>query len=67
MIFAFVALVIILFSFALIASFSIEMGFYLKSICRFKTDSKEVMLSFDDGPHPVFTTELLDLLLKKTI
>jgi len=67
MILAFVIVVILILSFTLIASSRIKMGFFLESICRVKTDSYEVALTFDDGPHPEYTPELLDLLKENHI
>lgn len=67
MIFAFVVFIILLLSLALIASLRIEQGFYMQSLCRIKTNSKEVALTFDDGPHPQYTPKLLDLLYEKKI
>ena len=37
-------------------------GFFLPVICRGDTDSGAVALTFDDGPDPVTTSALLDLL-----
>lgn len=33
----------------------------------FKNDGNKIMLTFDDGPDPIYTTELLDLLLLNNI
>lgn len=37
-------------------------GFYMKVSCRGRGDAKNIALSFDDGPDPLITGELLDLL-----
>lgn len=44
------------------ASYSIQAGFYLKASCRGKKNEKVVALTFDDGPHPLHTSEVLDVL-----
>lgn len=49
------------------ASYSIETGVYLKAFCRAKTKQKIIALSFDDGPHPVLTPKVLDVLANHQI
>jgi peptidoglycan/xylan/chitin deacetylase (PgdA/CDA1 family) len=44
------------------ASATIQTGFYLSAQCRFKPSGKEVALTFDDGPDPIQTPVILDLL-----
>jgi peptidoglycan/xylan/chitin deacetylase (PgdA/CDA1 family) len=44
------------------ASFFIRSGFHLKAICNRKTEHKVIAITFDDGPHPVNTPLLLDIL-----
>ena len=44
------------------ASYSIRAGCYLKALCRAKKKEKVVALTFDDGPHPAHTAEVLDVL-----
>jgi len=36
-------------------------------LCEVETDEKRVALTFDDGPHPRHTPELLDMLARKSI
>ena len=43
------------------------MGVFPKFICKIKTKEKLIALTFDDGPHPLFTIELLDLFEEKGI
>ena len=43
------------------------MGVFPKFIYKVRTNEKLVALTFDDGPHPVFTNELLDLFKEKGI
>ena len=53
---------ILLFLFFLISgAFIIQWNFYIKSIHSLY-DTKKVLLSFDDGPHPQFTLPILNLL-----
>ena len=43
-------------------SWSISIGFYLKSICHNRAAKELISLTFDDGVDPVFTPKLLDVL-----
>lgn len=43
-------------------SFRICSGIYVKAFCRAKTDQKKLSLTFDDGPHPIYTPLVLDIL-----
>ncbi|MDL2209150.1 polysaccharide deacetylase family protein [Parabacteroides sp. OttesenSCG-928-O15] len=49
-------------AFLFYASYSIASGVYLKAFCRANTREKVVALTFDDGPDPVQTPLVLDLL-----
>lgn len=40
---------------------NIQSDFYIKSIQKLN-DEKQVLLTFDDGPHPIYTPLILDLL-----
>lgn len=64
MTFIIIILVILLLLFLFYASYSIELGFYLKSICRIKTTDKVVFLTFDDGPSSEQTERVLNVLDK---
>lgn len=44
------------------ASFSIRAGVYAKALCKGDTDRRVVCLTFDDGPHEVYTPQVLDVL-----
>jgi len=43
------------------------MALFPKFIYKVKTKEKLVALTFDDGPHPIFTNELLDIFKEKGI
>jgi peptidoglycan/xylan/chitin deacetylase (PgdA/CDA1 family) len=45
-----------------IGTFSIRMNFYFASLHSGDSNKKNIALTFDDGPHPVFTQEVLKLL-----
>lgn len=47
------------------ASASIRSGVYVRAFCREKTDRKVVYLTFDDGPHPLETERVLDVLRER--
>jgi peptidoglycan/xylan/chitin deacetylase (PgdA/CDA1 family) len=49
------------------ASFSISFGFYLRAFCRKPTNEKLLALTFDDGPHFIYTKEVLDILKKNDV
>ncbi len=46
------------------ASYSIRLGVYIKSLCRNKKAGRVVAVTFDDGPHPVMTPRILEVLKK---
>jgi hypothetical protein len=48
----------------LVAPFLPTVGFFLPVICRGNPQNKQVALTFDDGPSPIFTPILLDLLAR---
>jgi peptidoglycan/xylan/chitin deacetylase (PgdA/CDA1 family) len=54
--------VVVYVSLLVVGSVIIGMGFYFKSLCRSSPEDKLVALTFDDGPDPNKTPELLDLL-----
>lgn len=41
---------------------NIQTGFFIKTHCSSNTQEKIIAISFDDGPHPKYTPEVLDLL-----
>ncbi|MDR1155183.1 MAG: polysaccharide deacetylase family protein [Bacteroidales bacterium] len=49
-------------AFLIHASFSISSGFYVRAFCRRHTKEKLIALTFDDGPHPAYTPQVLDVL-----
>ena len=49
------------------ASLNMGWGFYLPAITSLSPLKNEVMLTFDDGPHPIYTPEILDILKKNEI
>lgn len=49
-------------SFLVYASYSIQSGIYLRSFCRKRTAEKVVALTFDDGPDPIQTPKVLQIL-----
>lgn len=48
--------------FLIYASYSIRSGVYVKAFCRKKTTDRVVALTFDDGPNPLYTPRVLDIL-----
>ncbi len=51
-----------------LASFRMNLNIYLRSFC---SDSEEegraIMITFDDGPHPEYTAEVLDILKSRDV
>jgi peptidoglycan/xylan/chitin deacetylase (PgdA/CDA1 family) len=43
-------------------SFDINSNFYVDTVGHFSTDNKKVVITFDDGPDPEITPEILDVL-----
>ena len=56
------ALIILAVLICLYGSFSIRSSLFGKIYWRGRTDRKQVALTFDDGPHPRFTREILKIL-----
>lgn len=54
-------------AFLFYASYSIQAGVYLKALCRKQTEEKVVALTFDDGPDPVQTPRILDVLKEYSV
>lgn len=50
--------------FVALASVNIRWNFFLKSVHSGKTNERKIALTFDDGPHPVYTPQVLELLEK---
>ena len=50
--------------FVALASVNIRWNFFVKSIHSGKSNEQKIALTFDDGPHPVYTPMVLELLEK---
>jgi hypothetical protein len=48
-------------------SVNIHSDFYVKAFCKGKTSEKVIALTFDDGPDPSATPEILEILEKNKI
>lgn len=62
-----IVIILLLLFISIYASYSIETGIYLKAFCRAKTKQKVIALSFDDGPHPLRTPLVLEVLAKHQV
>ncbi|MEG0500159.1 MAG: polysaccharide deacetylase family protein [Rikenellaceae bacterium] len=60
-----ILLIIVLFG--VYASAFIGSGVYIKTVCRMKTEKKSVTLTFDDGPDPKQTPQILDILRENNV
>ena len=47
-----------------LAAFNIQWNFFLKAVHQGNTAVRQVALTFDDGPHPTYTPQVLSLLKK---
>ena len=54
-------------SFFIWASADINSGVYVHCRCKGKTENKDIALTFDDGPDPVQTPKILDVLKQQNI
>ncbi|MBC8320301.1 MAG: polysaccharide deacetylase family protein [Bacteroidetes bacterium] len=45
-----------------VGSSRIQLNYFFPSYCNATTTKKEIALTFDDGPHPVITPKLIELL-----
>jgi len=46
---------------------TISSGFFFPVLCRANTPERIIALTFDDGPHPVFTARILDAIQKEDV
>jgi peptidoglycan/xylan/chitin deacetylase (PgdA/CDA1 family) len=60
-------LIIIIALFLIYASASVRSGIYVKTTSRLDTREKQIALTFDDGPHPVVTPQILAILKQYNI
>lgn len=60
-------IIIIVLLFLIYASANIRSGIYVKTISRLNTREKQLVLTFDDGPHPDITPQILAILKKYNI
>jgi peptidoglycan/xylan/chitin deacetylase (PgdA/CDA1 family) len=61
--------VLLLLNAALLAtgSFLVCSGLYVHALCSAVTDERKLAITFDDGPHPLFTPRVLDLLKERGV
>ncbi|MDR1610852.1 MAG: polysaccharide deacetylase family protein [Candidatus Symbiothrix sp.] len=60
-------IIIILLLFLIYASANIRSGIYVKTISRLNTREKQLVLTFDDGPHAGVTPRILAILAEHNI
>jgi len=64
----FIAVIIVLFALFLIyASFDFRLGVYVMTVFQLPFKGNNLLLTFDDGPHPEITPIILDILKKYKI
>lgn len=67
MVIMFTSLFTVAIAIMVVGSYDICFGLYIKAYCKAKTKNKLLALSFDDGPHPEYTAEVLEILKKHNI
>ncbi|MEG1511726.1 MAG: polysaccharide deacetylase family protein [Bacteroidales bacterium] len=60
-------LIVCLLIFAVYASASISLGIYVKALCKIKINKPIIAITFDDGPNPVYTPKVLEVLRENNI
>ncbi|HRN57640.1 MAG TPA: polysaccharide deacetylase family protein, partial [Agriterribacter sp.] len=60
--YAFIILLLVYLSFLFYGSYNVRSNFYLKTISSAGTARKAIAISFDDGPAPLYTPEILRVL-----
>lgn len=63
----FIALLLLYSAVLFYGSFYIHSNFFLKAHCSGKTNDKIIALTFDDGPAPEFTLQILEILKKNEV
>jgi len=58
----FIIITLLLLAHLVYGSFSICSDLYVKSLCKGDSSERKVAITFDDGPHNEFTSEILQLL-----
>ncbi|HTN05831.1 polysaccharide deacetylase family protein [Agriterribacter sp.] len=61
-VYAFIILLLAYLSFLFYGSYNVRSGFYLKTISAANTTRKVIAISFDDGPLPLYTPQILQVL-----
>lgn len=59
--------VVIYVALLVLGSIRIGFNFYFQSLCREETESRKIAITFDDGPHPAITQEVIKLLEKHKV
>lgn len=62
-----IIIIFILIFFFIWASADIRSGVYLRCLCRGSSKERVIALTFDDGPHPIYTPKILDILRENNI
>ena len=58
---------VLVIGFLVYASFNVRSGVYVKAFCSASPEKKQIAVSFDDGPHSIYTPLVLDVLAKYNI
>jgi peptidoglycan/xylan/chitin deacetylase (PgdA/CDA1 family) len=66
-VFAYVLLLLFYLAILFWGSYWVGSGFYFRIICSANTSKKEIAISFDDGPVPEYTPEILRLLKENQV
>jgi peptidoglycan/xylan/chitin deacetylase (PgdA/CDA1 family) len=61
-VFAFIILLLVYSCFLFYGSYNVRSNFYLKTISSANTTRRQIAISFDDGPAPLYTPQILQIL-----
>ena len=61
-VFAFIILLLVYLCFLFYGSYNVRSNFYLKTISSANTSRRQIAISFDDGPAPLYTPQILQIL-----
>ena len=61
-VYAFIILLLAYLSFLFYGSYNVRSNFYLQTISAANTTHKQIAISFDDGPAPLYTPQILQIL-----
>ncbi|MFT3701942.1 MAG: polysaccharide deacetylase family protein [Agriterribacter sp.] len=65
--YVFVLLLIVYVSLLFYGSYNVRSGFYIKTVSSSRSSKMQVAISFDDGPSPAYTPQVLEILKQHNV